>query len=50
MLGGLARATEAVLQLKGEAGDRQVNGAKKAIAHGTTGAAGQHHAVIVLEN
>ena len=50
MLGGLARATEAVLQLKGEAGDRQVDEAKKAVAHGTTGAAGQHHAVIVLEN
>jgi acetyl-CoA C-acetyltransferase len=50
ILGGLARATEAVLQLKGEAGDRQVDGARKAIAHGTTGAAGQHHAVIVLEN
>ena len=50
MLGGLARATEAVLQLKGEAGDRQVEGAKKAVAHGTTGAAGQHHAVLTLEN
>ncbi|MBC2717056.1 MAG: thiolase family protein [Desulfobacteraceae bacterium] len=50
MLGGLARATEAVLQLKGEAGDRQKQGAKKAVAHGTTGAAGQHHAVITLEN
>jgi acetyl-CoA C-acetyltransferase len=49
MLGGLARATEAVLQLKGEAGDRQIDGAKKALAHGTTGAAGQHHAVIILE-
>jgi acetyl-CoA C-acetyltransferase len=50
MLGGLARALEAVLQLKGEAGDRQVEGAKKAMAHGTTGAAGQHHAVLILEN
>ncbi len=50
MLGGLARAVEAVFQLKGEAGDRQVDGAKRAIAHGTTGAAGQHHAVIILEN
>jgi acetyl-CoA C-acetyltransferase len=49
MLGGLARATEAILQLKGEAGDRQVEGAEKAVAHGTTGAAGQHHAVIILE-
>ncbi len=49
MLGGLARALECVLQLKGEAGDRQVDGAKRALAHGTTGPAGQHHAVIVLE-
>ena len=49
MLGGMARTLEAVLQLKGEAGERQVEGAKKAVAHGTTGAAGQHHAVLVLE-
>lgn len=49
MLGGLARATEAVLQLRGEAGARQVGGAKRALAHGTTGPAGQHHAVLILE-
>ena len=49
MLGGAARVAEAYLQLKGEAGKRQVDGAKKAVAHGTTGAAGQHHAVLVLE-
>ncbi len=49
MLGGLARALECVLQLRGEAGERQVEGAKKALAHGTTGAAGQHHAVLILE-
>ena len=49
MLGGLARATEVVLQLRGEAGDRQVAGVKKGLAHGTTGAAGQHHAVVILE-
>ena len=49
MLGGLARATEAVLQLRGEAGERQVEGVRKALAHGTTGAAGQHHAVAILE-
>jgi acetyl-CoA C-acetyltransferase len=49
MLGGLARTMECVLQLRGEAGDRQVDGAKKALAHGTTGAAGQHHAVLILE-
>jgi len=49
MLGGLARALEAVQQLQGNAGDRQVNGAKKALAHGTTGAAGQHQGVLILE-
>jgi len=49
MLGGLARALEGVHQLKGSAGDRQVDGAKKALAHGTTGAAGQHHGVLILE-
>ncbi len=50
MVGGLAGAAEAVLQLRGEAGKRQIYGAKKALAHGTTGAAGQHHAVMILEN
>ncbi len=49
MLGGLARATEAVLQIQGKAENRQVDGAKRALAHGTTGPAGQHHAVIILE-
>lgn len=49
MVGGMAGAAEAVLQLRGEAGDRQVSGAKKALTHGTTGAAGQHHAVLILE-
>lgn len=49
MLGGLARAVEAIIQLRGEAGKRQVKGAKKALAHGTTGGAGQHHAVAILE-
>lgn len=47
--GGLAGAAEAVRQLRGEAGDRQVDGAKKALVHGTGGAAGQHHGVMVLE-
>jgi acetyl-CoA C-acetyltransferase len=49
MLGGLARATEAVIQLRGEAGESQVDGAKTTLAHGTTGPAGQHHAVLVLK-
>lgn len=49
MLGGLARATEVILQLREEAGERQVDGVKRGLAHGTTGAAGQHHAVLILE-
>lgn len=48
-IGGLARAAEAVLQLRGEAGERQVEGARRALAHGSTGGAGQHQAVLVLE-
>ncbi len=49
MLGGMARAVEAILQLRGEAGGRQVKRAKKALAHGSMGPAGQHHAVVILE-
>ncbi|MCP4678600.1 MAG: thiolase family protein [Deltaproteobacteria bacterium] len=49
MLGGLARASETVLQLRGDANGRQVDGAGKALAHGTTGPAGQHHSVLILE-
>ena len=48
MIGGLARAAECFLQLRGEAGDRQVAGAKKALAQGATGPAAQHHIVMVL--
>jgi acetyl-CoA C-acetyltransferase len=47
---GLARIAEAVLQLRGEAGARQVEGAKVALAHGIEGACGQGHCVFVLEN
>ncbi len=46
---GLDRIAEAVLQLRGEAGERQVPGAKTAIAHGTSGICGQLHCVFVLE-
>ena len=45
---GMARVAEAVLQLRGEAGDRQVNGAETALAHGYTGICGQHHGVMIL--
>ncbi len=50
MLGGMARVAEAVLQLRGEAGARQVPGAKRAVAQGATGPAGQCQTVVVLEN
>jgi acetyl-CoA C-acetyltransferase len=47
---GMARVAEAVLQLRGEAGDRQVKDAKIALAHGYTGICGQHQAVMILGN
>lgn len=49
MISGLSRAAEAVLQLRQEAGEHQVPGARKALAHGTTGSAGQHQSVLILE-
>lgn len=47
---GMARVAEAVLQLRGEAGDRQVKGAQIALAHGVTGICGQHQCVMILGN
>jgi acetyl-CoA C-acetyltransferase len=47
---GLARVAEAVLQLRGESGGRQVEGARTALAHGVSGACGQMHCVLILEN
>ena len=49
MLGGLARVAEAVLQLRGEAGEMQVQGAARAVAQGATGPAAQLQTVVVLE-
>jgi len=48
MLGGLARAAECFLQLRGEAGQRQVSGAKRALCQGATGPASQAQCVMVL--
>lgn len=45
---GLNRVAEAALQLKSEAGKRQIEGARVALAHGTMGMCGQNHCVILL--
>jgi len=45
---GLVRVAECVRQLKGEAGEAQVSGAKTALAHGQDGFCAQHNAVMVL--
>ncbi len=49
ILGGLVRVVEAARQLMGKAEERQVPDAKKALAHGVMGPAGQFHSVVVLE-
>lgn len=49
ILGGLVRAAEAALQLRAEAGARQVADARTALAHGVMGAAGQFHSVLTLQ-
>jgi acetyl-CoA C-acetyltransferase len=45
---GLVRIAEATLQVRGEADQRQVEGARVALAHGIAGACGQGHCVFVL--
>jgi acetyl-CoA C-acetyltransferase len=49
ILGGLVRAADAALQLRGEAGANQVENVRRALAHGVMGPAGQFHSVVVLE-
>ena len=46
---GLIRMAEAALQVRGEAGNRQVEGVKTALAHGVNGPCGQSHCVWILE-
>jgi acetyl-CoA C-acetyltransferase len=48
LVAGLARIVEATIQLRGEAGGRQVTGAKTALAHGINGPCGQSHCVWIL--
>jgi hypothetical protein len=46
----MTRVIEAVLQLRNQAGARQVPDAKVALAHGTTGICGQLQTVMILSN
>jgi len=48
LVAGLARIIEAVLQIRGEAGARQVKRAQTALAHGINGPCGQAHCVFIL--
>ncbi|MBL7212230.1 MAG: thiolase family protein [Desulfobacteraceae bacterium] len=47
---GLTRLVEAVLQVRGEGEARQVRGARRALAHGTTGCCGQGQYVMIVGN
>jgi len=49
LVAGLVRLIEAVLQVRGDAGGRQVPGCRRAVAQGTNGPCGQSHCVMVLE-
>ena len=46
---GLVHAAEAVLQVAGRAGGHQVAGARRALAHGSSGFAQQTHGFVVME-
>lgn len=48
VVAGMTRIAEGVLQLRGEAGERQVPGAKTALAHGYTGVCGALQGVMIL--
>lgn len=48
LVAGLARLVESSLQVRGEAGARQVSGATTALAHGFNGPCGQSHCVWIV--
>jgi len=50
IVGGMTRVVEGVLQLRGEAGAHQVDGARIALIQGSHGICGQHQCVIILAN
>jgi acetyl-CoA C-acetyltransferase len=47
---GLFRVAEAALQVSNRAGNRQVPGARTALAHGMSGICGQSNSVVILTN
>jgi len=47
---GLTRVAEAYLQLSGQAGEHQLNGARTALAHAADGICGQGHSVVILRS
>lgn len=49
VVSGMSRVAECVAQLRGQAGERQVPGARRALAHGMAGLAAQSHVVATLE-
>jgi acetyl-CoA C-acetyltransferase len=48
IVAGLARLIDGVLQVRGDAGDRQVPDCNTALAHGINGPCGQSHCVMVI--
>jgi acetyl-CoA C-acetyltransferase len=48
LVAGLNRIIECVLQIRGDAGEHQIDGVKNAVAHGINGPCGQSHCVWVL--
>ncbi len=50
LVAGLARVIEAALQVRGDAGKRQVEGARTAVAQGINGPCGQSHCLWVLSS
>jgi acetyl-CoA C-acetyltransferase len=48
LVAGLNRIIECALQVRGNAGEHQVDGVKTALAHGINGPCGQSHCVWVL--
>lgn len=47
LVAGLARVAEVVLQIRGEAGDHQIERARVGLAHGINGPCGQSHCVLI---